>query len=461
MAGPRTTAFLTVIGLLGSASFARAESAIVLPTVTPAGEGGTQVRRPSERDGPLVERAREIDAVLADAAQDLGLSIDVGRRGAETAQARDADFAESAAGLGAWVFSPRIERDGGDLLVRIVALPPGSKVVLVRAERMSAERMPVRLVVMLRDLVRANAGKVTHEPKGGRAAPIASAEPAVRTRSDGRAVLALTSAAYGGFLGYALQRAGGGDDPRLLYPLIALGTGVGLGASMIVADEWDVSTADASFVAAGTVWPSFGAFSLARGYAQGQADRYGYALAGGGVGLGFASLVLSRRAVTDGQATLVHSGAAYGTFLGGATEFLVRGDASRTPHRGLGYGSLGGVLVAGAVAPYVPVSSGRVLTTDLGAVLGGLVGAAAGSPLLLAEGRTPNRERAWTGLTVAGSLAGIGAALLFTRPSTKPLPKAAQLLRNLAPSPAIVGASEVRGQAPVPAMGLAWYGSLR
>lgn len=450
-----------MVWLVGSVSIAHAESAIVLPTVTPVGDSANAVRRPSEKDGPLAERAREIDAVLADAAQDLGLSLDVGRRGAEAAQARDADFAETAASLGVWVFSPRIERDGADLLVRIAAVPPGSKVVLVRSERVSAERMPVRLVVMLRDLVRANAGKSTREPPIGRLPAAAPAEPAVRTRSEGRAVLALTSAAYGGFLGYALQRAGGGDDPRLLYPLVALGTGVGLGASMIVADEWDVSTADASYAAAGTLWPSLGAFSLARGYAQGQADRYGYALAGGAVGLGLASLSLSRREITDGQATLAHSGAAYGTFLGGAIEFLARGDTSSTPYRGLGYGALAGVVVAGAIAPRVPISSGRVLTADLGAVLGGLVGAAAGSPLLLSEGKSSARERGWVALSMAGSVGGVGAALLFTRPSLRPPSKTADLLRKLAPTPAVVAVTEQRGQAPVPAMGVAWYGSFR
>jgi hypothetical protein len=464
---------------------AAAVSAIVLPTVTPVGEPGSAtqgtratLRRPSEKDGPLVDRAREIDAILAEAAQDLGLSLDVGRRGAENAQARDVDVADSAVGLSAWVFSPRIERDGSELLVRIVAVAPGSRVVLVRSERVSVERMPVRLVVMLRDLVRAHPGKTP--PEASRAAePDAPRPPATHVRSDGRAVLGLSAAAYGGFLGYALQRAGGGDDPRLLYPLVALGTGVGIGASMIVADEWDVSTADASFVGAGTVWPSLGAYALARGYGAGEADRYGYALAGGAVGLSLSALAagLSRRPLTDGQATLTHSGAGFGLFLGASTEFLARGSTKNTPFRGLGYGALAGTLITGALASRVPVSSGRVLTTDLGAVLGGLLGAAAGSPLLLGD-PTPGRERAWVGLSVAGAVAGAGAAILFTQPKKKTtksddasategdperesLPRTLRLVRPFVPTPSVVAVSEVRGRTPVPAMGLAWYGTFR
>jgi hypothetical protein len=462
-----------------------ASAAIVLPTVTPVGEPGSAttgvratLRRPTEKDGPLVDRAREIDAILAEAAQDLGLSLDVGRRGAEAAQARDVDVAESAVGLSAWVFSPRIERDGSELLVRIVAVAPGSRVVMVRSERVSVERMPVRLVVMLRDLVRANPGKTppeaTRETDSDAPPP-----PRAHVRSDGRAVLGLSAAAYGGFLGYALQRAGGGDDPRLLYPLIALGTGVGIGASMIVADEWDVSTADASYVGAGTVWPSLGAYALAHGYGAGEADRYGYALAGGAVGLGLSALSagIARRPLTDGQATFTHSGAGFGLFLGASTEFLARGSTKNTPFRGVGYGTLAGTLVAGALASRVPASSGRVLTTDLGAVLGGLLGAAAGSPLLLGD-PTPGRERAWVGLSVAGAVAGAGAAIFFTQPRKKtgksadasasddtearrPLPRTLRLIRPFVPTPSVVAVSEVRGRTPVPAMGLAWYGTFR
>lgn len=473
---------------------AAAPAAIVLPTVTPTGEPGAAttpsrltLRRPTEKDGPLVDRAREIDAILAEAAQDLGLSLDVGRRGAEAAQARDVDVAESARGLSAWIFSPRIERDGSELLVRIVAVAPGSRVVMVRAERVSVERMPVRLVVMLRDLVRAAPGKGHGaggtEPDPAGASPSPAAATPARVRSDGRAVLGISAAAYGGFLGYALQRAGGGDDPRLLYPLVALGTGVGIGASMIVADEWDVSTADASFVGAGTVWPSLGAFALARGYGAGEADRYGYALAGGAVGLSLSAVsvgVLSPRRLTDGQATLTHSGAGFGLFLGASTEFLVRGATKNTPFRGVGYGTLAGTLITGALAPRLSVSSGRVLTTDLGAVLGGLLGAAAGSPLLLGD-PTPGRERAWVGLSMAGAVLGTGAAIWFTQPKKtrekheksgdstdlaavrrqEEAAKSARLVRSLLPTPGVVALSEVRGRAPVPAMGLAWYGTFR
>lgn len=457
-AGLALGSLLAVLGVAVLARAAPSDGAIILPTVTPVGEGGaSSLRRPVEKDGPLVERAREVDSVLADAAQDLGLSLDVGRRAGETPQARDVDFADSAKGLGTWVFSPRIERDGSELLVRIVAMPPGGRVVLVRSERVSAETMPVRLVVMLRDLVRANAGKTAPEPTATR--PAETSPAGVQTRSSGRSVLALGAAAYGGFLGYALQKAGGGDDPRLLYPLIALGTGVGLGASTIVADEWDVSTADASYVAAGAGWSSLGAFSLAEGYHSGSADRYGYALGGGALGLAAAAFSLSKRDVTDGQATLTHSGAGYATFLGASTELLVRGSTSGTPYRGLGYGALGGVVAAGALAPRFSVTSTRVLTVDLAVVLGGLVGAAAGSPLLLGD-ETPGRQRAWVGLTVLGSALGAGGALLLTRRPSPPLGGATMgALRRLAPSPAVVGVTEVRGRPPVPALGAAWYGT--
>src|SRR5258708_39064903 len=61
-------------------------------------------------------------------------------------------------------------------------------------------------------------------------------------RSQGRAILAVNAGLFGAFASFGLEKASGSDDPRVLYPLLALGTGSGVGAALLVADEWDVTT---------------------------------------------------------------------------------------------------------------------------------------------------------------------------------------------------------------------------
>jgi hypothetical protein len=53
---------------------------------------------------------------------------------------------------------------------------------------------------------------------------------------------------------------------------------------------------------------------------------------------------------------------------------------------------------------------------DLGAVLGGLLGAALGSPLVV-QGPNSTQTRGWVGCIGAGALVGAGGALFLTRGS--------------------------------------------
>jgi len=62
-------------------------------------------------------------------------------------------------------------------------------------------------------------------------------------------VLAVNGALFGAFVAYSVQRASGNDDPRVLYPLLALGTGVGIGTSLLASEEWDIGTGQAWFLA--------------------------------------------------------------------------------------------------------------------------------------------------------------------------------------------------------------------
>src|SRR5207253_10660577 len=131
---------------------------------------------------------------------------------------------------------------------------------------------------------------------------------------------------FGAFLAYSIQRSSGSDDPRVLYPLLALGTGVGLGSALLVADEWDVTTGDAWFLAAGGWWGAASGIFIANGrHVDPLSDRYAWGVGGGFVGLGFATLTLTRIRMDEGDAMIAHSGAALGLVLGGLGELTYRG----------------------------------------------------------------------------------------------------------------------------------------
>src|SRR5262249_19816982 len=157
----------------------------------------------------------------------------------ETSPVSERAIVEQAAS--SWVFSPRIGVDGSNIVVRIVAVQPGSHVLLVRTEQIKAGELEVRAVLMMRDLVHAAGVKGAPPAPTPQANPSAVVEPA---HSPGKAVLALNAAAFGGYVGFALQNAGGSNDPRLTYPLIALGTGIGLGGAVLASEEWDIGVGD-------------------------------------------------------------------------------------------------------------------------------------------------------------------------------------------------------------------------
>jgi hypothetical protein len=287
--------------------------------------------------------------------------------------------------------------------------------VLVRRERVPFENLDVEAMKMLRDLIQTGRGTaVAPEPVAPTPAP---GEPVSRARSPGRAVLALNGAAFGGYVGYSVQRASGSTDVRLTYPLTALGTGVGLGASMIVADEWDVGVGDAWYLAAGMWWPGAGALLLADGYdVRPVEDRFMYGMLGAASGLALATTSLSLGHVDSGGASLTHSGGAFGAVLGGIVEATVQGELNDTPTRGMGYGAIGGVAVAGVAATQLDISPSRVLFVDLIAGLGGLVGAAVASPLIVGEEATEGETRGWLASVAGGTLVGATVGVLVTSP---------------------------------------------
>lgn len=434
--------------------------AILLPSLVVAKDGTARgsVRRPTPLDGPIAARAQELDSVLTDALQELGFTLDLSdRTGGLPLVPSETELLLRAQEAGAFIIAPRIEAQGGDYLVRLLVATPDSAVLRLRVERTEEGELPVRAAVMLRDLT---VGK-----RGAAATPMAASLPveparpwalAVPARSEGRATLALNAAIFGGFVGYSIQRSSGSEDPRLLYPLMALGTGMGLGASMIIAEEWDVGIGDAWYLSAGTWWPAAAGFLIAEGRGvTPSSERFSYALAGAGAGIGLATFALTFRGMGEGGALLAHSGGAFGTVLGGLTELAVRGSTDAgTPNLGMGYGAAGGVLLAGALATQISAPSARVLGLDIGGGLGGLGGAAITSPFLFGR-RTEGRERTFLVTTMAGTVVG-GTIGWLVAPSVSSSARGA----GSAPMAGVIGASQAKDGSPVPILGMGWRGEL-
>jgi hypothetical protein len=391
--------------------------AVVLHSVTPVAECPTcpPLHRPeSEAERDVASLARQLDGVVVDAAQDLGLSVDVSAAPQTAEVVTDRGLVEQA-GSG-WIFSPRLAIDRGLVVLRIVAVAPGSKVVLTRSETTKPAELDVKVALMMRDLVGVGTGPAASAQTDAARAPSGVVHAA---RSPGRAILALNAAVFGGYVGFSLQRATGSHDARLTYPLVALGAGIGLGSSMIVADEWDVGVGDAWYLSAGIWWPALGALLVADSYRDTD-KRYLYGAGAAAGGLALATTSLSFGSMGEGGALITHSGGAFGTVLGGITQLAIDGETDSTPTRGMGVGAISGVVLAGALARVYPhEAASRVVLLDLSIGLGGLAGAALGSPLVFGEDVGPTRNRLWLSGIALGMAGGaiVGLVLFPSTPS--------------------------------------------
>jgi hypothetical protein len=444
---------------------------VVWPTLTPAGDdpSAAPLHRPAPTEGAVFTRAQELDVTLRDAVQDLGFTLDVADQGPAMGRVRDLDIIDRAAhssarggpkDLGIWVVSARLEPASGDTFVlRIVAVPPKGKQLRVRVERVSGADVSVRGLVLLRDLLSSQPLRGATEP-GKRPEESASSGIMTPLRSPGRAVLAANAALFGAYTAFSIQRASGSEDPRLLYPLLMLGTGVGLGGALLAADEWDVGTGDAWTLAGGAWWGAASGVLIANGrHVQPLTDRYAWGVGGGLIGFSLATFSLTRKKADEGDAVLVHSGAAFGLGLGALGEFFYRGDLyGTTPYTGTGYGTAAGLLAAGTASIFVDTEPSRVLLVDLGAGLGAAAGAAAASPLLF-EDVDEAKTRGFIAATVGGTLVGGGVAWWLTRDrSSKPASDAGPPAPRVVPTGGVIGASQ-SSTGSVPAYGIGLRGA--
>lgn len=401
-----------------------------------------------------------LDALLEESARDLGLSVAVPPEKIHRAEAR---LSAQARELDRLVIVPTLRRRGDRIEIRIVMASPTGAVLQSRVERAEPEDVEVRAAVMLRDLVRS-------EPPPRPAIPSAPKPSAELETSGvaGRATLAVNGTLYGGFLGYSLQRASGSDDPRLLYPLLAVGAGVGLGSAIILADEFDITAGEAWYLAAGAWWPAVGGHLLYQGRfgdtstASGD-EAWAFGLVSSVTGVTLATVGLTgARDMAAGGAVLAHSGGAVGTIVGGLTEFAVTGDPEQVPLGGMGYGAIAGWLLGASGAVVLSVDAGNILVVDLGMLLGGMAGAAAASPLLI-DDLSADKTRGWVAATGGGLVAGGVVAwwLAWDDGDDEGATAEVPAWREAIPAVAQVGLPGAPGELAQPGWGLSWSGTLR
>ncbi|MGC4068084.1 MAG: hypothetical protein QM784_26235 [Polyangiaceae bacterium] len=410
--------------LVGATAAAEPRRAVVLPTQVTAQLDcrleATSAGRPDLAAQTLAER---IDDLVANAIEDAGMELVMRSTTLDAERASSTCHSELELlemGKREWVIAPQLIRSRGTLTLRFVVASPDSPTLRVITREVTEREIDVRTIVLVSQLLAAPSGEHSENvpaPAGAASAP-ASPASAPKSHSAGRGVLVLSSGLLGGAVGYSLQRASGSDDPRLTYPLIALGTGIGVGAAMIAADEWDVSVPEAWYLTAGMLWPATSGLLLARAYrVEPSTDRYVYGLGGAALGVTLSSFAIGTTEMTEGRAMMAHSGGAMGLLLGGLVDMTISGQIDHVPWHGMGYGAGIGALTLGAVATRANLSSSRVLFIDMAAGLGALAGAAAGSPFLFVEDDfiSVKRQRAWLSVVGVGALAGAGMGYYLTR----------------------------------------------
>lgn len=133
----RSLALATALGtaILGASglAFAGPNDAILLPTAVP--EKAELLLHP-ENIEQVTKLARQVDAILSEAVQDLGLTLTVSDRSRDSLPTDD-QLIERAAE--SWIVSPRVSLEGSGVRLRIVAVAPGQNVLRERTQRVEAQ----------------------------------------------------------------------------------------------------------------------------------------------------------------------------------------------------------------------------------------------------------------------------------------------------------------------------------
>ena len=410
--------------------------------------GAVQAAKPPE---DTARRLDELTQTLRDAATDFGYEVELLPLDPPFPE-DDADLLRAAERDRTTYVIAALEIREGRYRLRVAMASPGRAELRVRFIDVNASDVPAKGLVLLRALLRQHARdeqpSITPAPTS--IAPAPSPQPGLRA---GRALLAANGGVLGALTAFSVQRASDANDPRVVFPLLTLGAGVGLAGGLIIADELELDASQSLYLASGAWWGAGAAVLVANGREVNFADRYLWGVAGGATFAMLTGVWSTRRKMDEGALTLENSGALLGATLGGMVEGFAEGTTRTFPSTGAGIGAMVGLATAAGFSAFVKTPASRVLFVDLGAAVGGLGAAALASPLLFETSAEGGRTRGFFAATAAGTLAGGALAWYFTRKSAASVPL------GITPNIGVIGASPTREGA-VPAWGVGVAGSL-
>jgi hypothetical protein len=131
-------------------------------------------------------------------------------------------------------------------------------------------------------------------------------------------------------------------------------------------------------------------------------------------GLGAGILAAALTEISAGDGVVIHSGSIWGLVLGAVMATLVWDDDPRTSYGLILAGLATGIGLGGLASHFVEISAGRAAVIDLCGLLGVLLGASVGTPIIV-DSQSAGHSRAYAGILLGTAAIGIGLGALMTR----------------------------------------------
>lgn len=313
-------------------------------------------------------------------------------------------------------------RDEGGASLRLSMYRAASRTTTSSSEPVSAggetgavARLVERLLGPARPAVAAPPAPRPEPAEPGAAAAPAPPPPAPLERPRSRVGFVLNTTAFGLSLMAGVLCAADVEDPRLFAPILLLGGATGLATALMIERRWSISRGDSSLLAAGS-WYGAAAGTLLAGALGYGSLRWIFTggLIGQVLGLSAGIVAAAFTELSTGDTAVIHSGALWGLFAGGVLSLLVWHSDPRMSYGlilpGLAVGLAAGVLTS----RFVEASAGRLAVIDLCGLLGALLGASIGIPIII-DDQDAGQMRAYTGILLGAAAAGIGLGVVLTR----------------------------------------------
>ena len=225
----------------------------------------------------------------------------------------------------------------------------------------------------------------------------------------------INNTGLGLYLGFASYMAIETQNLTFLAPALLAGGGTGLAISLIYKYIWGkVSLGDTSLITVGG-WSGVTTGILATLIFSDNIELiFGISGIGGLFGIGMGILASYYTELSDGDGGLILSGPFWGLYLGTIILFLSLPPDEEYISGILLAGLYTGILSSAILTKWIEVSITRMIVIDLCGLLGILLGASLGLPIVL-DGGDESDIRIYTAIILASTALGIGLGTYFTK----------------------------------------------